>query len=235
MAGRGGVGGAGPGMPARPPRLPQLVRLHVRQAPRSSGGGHALPVQAGQPPVGAADPQRLHRSRHGRVYVAKVGDLRVEWSRAPPTARRRRCTAIREADGRHYVSFVVERDEPRLSRRARARWGLISGRAGSLVTSDGEIVDNPRHLRKAQRRLGRAYRALARKQRGSANRRKAVRRVAVLHRKVRETRLDAHHKLALRLVRDNQAVHLEDLSVAGWRGRNWPARSTMRAGRPWPI
>ena len=58
-------------------------------------------------------------------------------------------------------------------------------------------------------RSARAQQALCRKQRGSANRHKAVRRVAVLHRRVRETRLDAHHKLALRLVRDNQAVHLE--------------------------
>ena len=34
-------------------------------------------------------------------------------------------------------------------------------------------------------------------------------------RKVREIRLDAHHKLALRLVRDNQAAYAEDLFVAG--------------------
>ena len=170
---------------------------------------------------------------NGRVYVAKVGDLRVEWSRALPSTPSS-CTVIREADGRYYVSFVVERDEQPLPPSTR-EVGVDLGPGRLVVTSDGEIVDNPRHLRKAQRRLGRAQRALARKQRGSANRRKAVRRVAVLHRKVRETRLDAHHKLALRLVRDNQAVHLEDLSVAGWRGRNWPARSTMRAGRPWPI
>jgi putative transposase len=102
------------------------------------------------------------------------------------------------------------------------------------VTSDGEVVGNPRHLRAGQRRLGRAQRALARKQRGSANRRTAVRRVAVLHRKVRETRLDAHHKLALRLVRDNQAVYLEDLSVAGLArttlARTKLARSVHDAG-----
>jgi putative transposase len=164
---------------------------------------------------------------NGRVYVAKVGDLRVEWSRALPSTPSS-CTVIREADGRYYVSFVVERDEQPLPPTTR-EVGVDLGLGRLVVTSDGEIVDNPRHLRKAQRRLGRAQRALARKQRGSANRRKAVRRVAVLHRKVRETRLDAHHKLALRLVRDNQAVHLEDLSVAGL-ARTELARSIHDAG-----
>jgi putative transposase len=97
------------------------------------------------------------------------------------------------------------------------------------ATSDGEIVDNPRHLHRKARALARAQRALARKQCGSANRRKAGRRVAVMHRRVRETRLDHHHKLALRLVRDNQAVHLESLSVAGL-ARTKLARSIHDAG-----
>lgn len=97
------------------------------------------------------------------------------------------------------------------------------------VTSDGEIVANPRHLRATARKLARAQRGLARKQKGSANRAKARVRVAVAHRKVRESRLDAHHKLALRLVRDNQAVYVEDLSVAGL-ARTTLARSIHDAG-----
>lgn len=164
---------------------------------------------------------------NGRVYVAKVGDLRVEWSRPLPSVPSS-CTVIREADGRYYVSFVVERAEQPL-RAVAHEVGVDLGLDRLAVTSDGEIIGNPRHLRSAQYRLGRAQRALSRKQRGSANRRKAVRRVAALHRKVRETRLDAHHKLALRLVRDNQAVHLEDLSVAGL-ARTKLARSIHDAG-----
>jgi putative transposase len=150
---------------------------------------------------------------NGRLYVAKVGDLRVEWSRPLPSVPSS-CTVIREADGRYYVSFVVERESAPLPLTT-AEIGVDLGLDRLAVTSDGEIVDNPRYLRGAQRRLARGQRALARRQKGSANRHKAVRRVAVLHRRVRETRLDAHHKLALRLVRDNQAVHLESLSVTG--------------------
>ena len=80
-----------------------------------------------------------------------------------------------------------------------------------------------------ERRLARAQRALSRKQKGSANRAKARHRVAVLHRKVRETRLDHAHKTALRLVRDNQAVYAEDLAVSGL-ARTRLAKSVHDAG-----
>ncbi len=97
------------------------------------------------------------------------------------------------------------------------------------VTSHGEIIANPRFLRAKERRLASAQRALSRKQKGSANRAKARRRVAVLHRKVRETRLDHAHKTALRLVRDNQAIYAEDLAVSGL-ARTRLAKSVYDAG-----
>jgi putative transposase len=164
---------------------------------------------------------------HGRLYVAKIGELRVQWSRALPSLPSS-VTIIREADGRCYASFVVERAPaplPAVDREV----GVDLGLKRLAVLSDGTIVENPRFLRRRQRRLARAQRVLSRTQMGSANRRKAVRRVAVLHRKVREARLDAHHKLALRVVRENQAVYLEDLCVAGL-ARTKLARAIQDAG-----
>ncbi|MCK9874369.1 transposase [Frankia sp. Ag45/Mut15] len=161
------------------------------------------------------------------VRVSKVGDLRLEWSR-PLASVPSSATVIREADGRYYVSFVVDiADEPYPPSPGEVGIDLGLDRLATLST--GEIVVNPRHLRSRQRHLARAQRALARKRKGSANRRKAVRRVAVLHRKVRETRRDHHHKLAVRLVRDNQTVHVEDLAVAGL-ARTRLARSVHDAG-----
>jgi putative transposase len=86
-----------------------------------------------------------------------------------------------------------------------------------IASNDGtsERIENPRHLRAAERRLAAAQRALSRKQKGSANRGKARLRVAKLHSKVRNTRLDHHHKLALRIVRENQTVAVEGLNVKG--------------------
>ena len=107
--------------------------------------------------------------------------------------------------------------------------GIDVGLDRLVVTSDGEIIANPRFLRSKQRHLARAQRALARKQKGSANRAKARHRVAVAHRKVREARRDHAHKTALRLVRDNQAVYAEDLAITGL-ARTRLARSVHDAG-----
>jgi putative transposase len=84
-------------------------------------------------------------------------------------------------------------------------------------------------VRKAERRLAKAQRSLCRKQKGSANRAKARVRVAVQHRKVREARADHLHKTVLRLVRDNQAVYVEDLAVSGL-ARTRLAKSVHDAG-----
>jgi putative transposase len=165
---------------------------------------------------------------HGqRLYVAKVGDIRVQWSRdlsSLPSS----VTVIREPDGRYYASFVVERAAtplPACDREA----GIDLGLTSLAVTSDGEAISNPRFYRAAQRRLRRAQRVLSRRQKGSVNRGRARHRVAVVHRKVRDARLDHAHKVALRLIRDNQAVYAEDLAVAGLM-RTRLAKSVTDAG-----
>ena len=161
------------------------------------------------------------------VRVAKVGNVALEWSRRLPSIPSS-VTLIREGDGRYYASFVVEvEDIPLLPNRHDV--GIDLGLDRLVSTSDGEIVPNPRHLRRKAHKLATLQRALARRVKGSANRRKAVHRVAVAHRKVRERCLDAHHKLAVALVRDNQAVYIEDLAVSGL-ARTRLAKSVHDAG-----
>jgi putative transposase len=165
---------------------------------------------------------------HGRkLYVAKVGDIKVKWSRELPSVPSS-VTVIREADGRYYASFVVEREADQFPPCDRET-GIDVGLASLAVCSDGMVIPNPRFLRKAERRLRKAQQALSRKEKGSRNRARARHRVAVLHRKVRETRLDHAHKTALALVRDNQAVYCEDIAVAGL-ARTRMAKSVHDAG-----
>ena len=161
------------------------------------------------------------------VRVAKVGDVRLEWSRDLPSVPSS-MTLIREADERYYASFVVEVQDTPLPV-ITSDVGVDLGLTSLAVLSTGEVIENPGHLRRKARALARAQRALARKRKGSNNRKEAVTRVAVLHRKVRETRLDGHHKLALRLIRDNQAVYVEDLAVSGL-ARTRLAKSVHDAG-----
>jgi putative transposase len=152
------------------------------------------------------------------------------------TGKRKGCRVgrprFREPDGRYYASFVVERDPsplPPVSRTAGIDLGLIW--FATIAASDGtiETLANPRHLRAAERRLARAQRQLSRTQRESKNRAKARLRVAVAHRRVRDQRADHHHKLTLRLIRENQAIAVEDLAVAGL-ARTRLAKSVHDAG-----
>ena len=188
---------------------------HPRFRSASTGGSRSGSPATGLPCTGTACTWR----RSGTSRSAGPGRCRPS---------RPSVTVIREADGRYYASFVVEVEAAPLPPVA-ARSASTSGWPALAVTSDGEVIANPGSCGGASGDLARAQRALSRKQKGSANREKARRRVAVLHRKVRETRLDHAHKTALRLVRDNQAVYAEDLAVSGL-ARTRLAKSVHDAG-----
>lgn len=167
-------------------------------------------------------------SLHGdRLYVAKVGDIEVRWSRGLPSVPSS-VTVTREPDGRYYASFVVERDAE-LLRVTEREVGVDLGLATFATLNDGRKVENPRRMRAREKALARAQRRLSRKVKGSNNRRKAAVKVAVLHRKVRNSRADYLHKAAVRLVRENQAIYVEDLAVSGL-ARTRLAKSVHDAG-----
>ncbi len=165
----------------------------------------------------------------GRLALPKIGPVKVKWSRALPSVPAT-VTVVKDAAGRFRLSFVVETDdEPLLA--AEAEVGIDLGLEHFAVTSDGRKITSPRFLRRAERKLRKAQRDLSRTQKGSKNRDKARTRVARAHAQVADARREFHHTLSTMLVRDNQAVYVEDLCVKGWRARGWPSRCTMRAGR----
>src|ERR1035437_5499721 len=158
---------------------------------------------------------------------AKVGDVRLVWSRALPSVPSS-VTVIREGDGRYCASFVVEVAAAPLPA-ATSDLGIDLGLARLAVLSAGEGIENPGHLRRRARALARAQRALAAKAKGSKRGAKAAGRVAVQHRKVRAARLDAHHRLAHRMVGDSQVMYVPDLAVSGL-ARTRLAKSVHDAG-----
>jgi len=91
--------------------------------------------------------------------------------------------------------------------------GIDAGITSLATLSTGEKIINPRHESRDRARLSLAQRRLARTQKGSANRDKARLKVARVHARIADRRKDFLHKLSTRIVRDNQAVVIEDLSV----------------------
>lgn len=148
-----------------------------------------------------------------KLYVAKVGELKVVWSRELP-AEPSSVTIIRDSAGRYFASFVVEATDEPLQRTAQ-EVGIDLGLSSFAVLSDGRVIDAPKFLRRAERKLCKAQQSLSRKQKGSRNRTKARLRVAKTHAKVADSRRDWAHKESTRIIRENQAVYVEDLCVSG--------------------
>jgi putative transposase len=163
----------------------------------------------------------------GKLRLPKIGDVRVSWSRNLP-AEPSSVTVVKDASGRYFASFVVEVDPEPLPE-TDAEVGIDLGLKHFAVLSDGQRIANPRFLRRAERRLKRAQRALSRKQKGSKNREKARLKVARAHARVADARRDWAHKLSTKIIRENQAVYVEDLAVKGL-ARTRLAKSVHDAG-----
>ncbi|MEH1097549.1 RNA-guided endonuclease InsQ/TnpB family protein, partial [Micromonospora sp. CPCC 205739] len=137
-------------------------------------------------------------------------------------------TIIKDAAGRCFASFVVQSTEEALPP-SDAEVGIDLGLTHFAVLSDGTKVAAPKFLRRAARKLRRLQQDLSRKTKGSNNRKKAVVKVARAHARVTDTRRDWQHKLSTQIIRDNQAVYVEDLCVVGL-GRTTLAKSVHDAG-----
>ncbi len=169
---------------------------------------------------------------NGWLFVAKVGEVRVRWSRQLPSAPSS-VTIIREPDGHYYASFVVDVTAiplPAVQREAGVDVGVA--RLATVANTDQARIDveNPKHLGRKQRKLRRLEREKSRRQKGSANRDKTRRKVAIAHGKVARARRDYHHKQALALVRENQVIHVENLNIVGMVKNRRLARAISDAG-----
>jgi putative transposase len=169
---------------------------------------------------------------NGRLFVAKVGEVMVRWSRQLPGVASS-VTIVREPDGHYYASFVVDvpaASLPHVEREAGVDMGVA--RLATIADTDGQRTDipNPKHLQRKLRKLRRLEREKSRRQEGSNNRDKTRRRVAIAHGQVARARRDYHHKQALALVRENQVIYVEDLNIVGMVTNRRLARAISDAG-----
>ncbi|MGW4147960.1 RNA-guided endonuclease InsQ/TnpB family protein [Streptomyces albogriseolus] len=164
----------------------------------------------------------------GKLRLPKIGDLKVKWSRALPSVPST-VTVVKDSAGRYFASFVVETGPEELLPETTPEIGIDLGLGHFAVLSDGRKVHSPRFLRRAEKRLKKAQRALSRKKKGSSNRNKARLKVARAHAKVTHARREFHHQLSTKLIRENQAVAVEDLAVKGL-ARTRLAKSVHDAG-----
>lgn len=93
--------------------------------------------------------------------------------------------------------------------------GIDLGIKTFAVLSDGKEYENPKYLRNSLTRLKVLQRRVSRKKKGSANRKKAVKRLAIIHEKVTNQRKDFLHKFSDAITKQYDTICVENLNVYG--------------------
>ncbi|WP_406086214.1 RNA-guided endonuclease InsQ/TnpB family protein [Kitasatospora purpeofusca] len=171
------------------------------------------------------------RYRDGRLTLAKMDQpLDIVWSRPlPEGASPSTVTVSQDAAGRWFVSMLCD-DRPAMPGAVNAAVGVDAGITSLVTLSTGEKITNPRHERQDRERLAKAQRDLSRKAEGDgANRAKARLKVGRVYARIADRRRDFLHKLTTRLVRENQTIVIEDLTVRNMLGNRRLSRAVSDA------
>jgi putative transposase len=114
--------------------------------------------------------------------------------------------------GKYFVSILVDTNTEipiKAPIEENTTIGIDFGIKDLTITSEGEVFENPKNLRKAQSKLKYVQRKYS-KNKGK----RTKQRLALLHEKVVNKRKDFLHKLSTKLIRENQTICLEDLAVS---------------------
>lgn len=122
-------------------------------------------------------------------------------------------TVSQNPSGKYFVSVCCTDVEMKPLAPTGAVVGIDLGIKDFAITSDGEVIPNPKYLRKSEKKLAKLQRQLSRKTIGSNNRNKARIKVARQHERVANQRQDFLHKLSTRLIREYDLICIEDLQV----------------------
>ena len=134
-----------------------------------------------------------------------------------------------ERSGEYYASVLCEVKETQKLPETDKHVGIDLGLHDFIVCSDGKRVEAPKHFRKAEEKLAKLQRVFAKTVKDSKNHEKLRIKVAKCHQKIKNQRKDFLQQLSTKLIRENQVISLEDLSVKGMEANHSIAKSVADA------
>jgi len=155
--------------------------------------------------------------KSGEIKLPNCSPIRLKEKRYIPTSdvKYMNCTISREIDG-YYVSVVVQYEQEEADTSFEEILGIDLGIKELATCSNGEVFHNPKFTKKYERKLKREQQRLSRKKLGSNNRNKQKIKMAKVHRKIRNNRVDNLHKTTSSIVKTKQRmIVLEDLNTKG--------------------
>ena len=167
----------------------------------------------------------------GNIYVSdryiklpKIGLVRVKKHR-DFEGLIKSVTVSQTPSGKYYVSILVKQEEKEKLPISDNKIGIDLGIKEFCITSDGEMIENPKFLRKSEDKLRKLQKDLSRTKKGSKNRNKCRIKVARQHEKIANQRKDFLNKLSKRFIVENQQIMIETLKIKNMMGNHKLAKS----------
>ncbi len=150
-----------------------------------------------------------------RIILPKmVGGIKIKLHR-PLLGKKGSLTLTKDKLGSYFVSILVAIDEPEPINEIKNSIGVDVGLKSFAVTSDGEVIDNPKFYKRSQNKLAKLQCQHSKKLKDSNNREKSRLRLAKQHKKVANQRKDFINQVASSIAKNNDFIAVEDLNVKG--------------------
>ena len=146
-------------------------------------------------------------------------------------------TVSHEPTGKWYVSLLYECEEEIPLSAVNSPVGLDLGLKDFVIFSDTTKIPNPKYLKILEEKLAKEQKILSRRRDANIdhyiekngkrypvykcplseckNYQKQKRKVALIHEKIRNQRLDFEHKLSTEIIKNHDVICMEDLNVKG--------------------
>lgn len=147
-----------------------------------------------------------------RLYASKIGSIPIVLHRTPKGKIKTMAIKVNKA-GQWFACFSCEIPEVKVKHPSKEKIGIDMGIESFATLSNGEFIENPKYLIKAERKLKRVQRRFSRKKLRSNNRRKYRFKLAKQHLKVFNQRTDFLHKVSYGIAKSNSFIAVEDLQI----------------------
>jgi putative transposase len=154
---------------------------------------------------------------NNKVSVNKVGWIKTRISRTFE-GNIKTSTIEKTASGKYFISITVELPDVKIKQKPikkETAVGIDTGIKTFAVLSDGTEIENPKHLKTSIKRLKVLQKRVSKKVKGSNNRRKAVKKLAIIHEHIANQRLYFLHKTTTSIAKKYDTVVCENLNIAG--------------------
>ncbi len=174
-------------------------------------------------------PQTGFELKANKLNLSKIGSLRIKLHREIE-GNIKTLTIRRTSTNKWYACFSVEDNKALPNKKdIKQTVGIDMGLDSFLTTNTGEKIDNPRYLRKSEEKLSQIQRWHSRKKLKSSNRSKSRLKVARIHERITNQRLDFLHKLSNKLIKNFQLIAFEKLNIKGMIRNKYLSKSIADA------